>query len=76
MPRRKSTTSSGEIKPIRPGQQYCSAIQAAAVLGVTPPMVYRAFHNGEIRGARTLGDRILIPVSWVIPPSPQEPPDQ
>ncbi len=52
-------------KPINPEQKYCSPRQAAPVMGISEYLLYWMFHEGQIPGARMLGDRILIPVSWV-----------
>ncbi len=54
-----------KIKPINPGQTYCSPRQAAWHMGVSEYLVYKLFHEGQIPGARALGDRILIPTAWV-----------
>jgi len=56
-----------KIKPLNPGQIYCSPRQAAAIMGVAESVIYTAHHRGQIPGSRQLGERrILIPVSWVI----------
>ena len=52
-------------KPINPEQKYVSLRQAARAMGVSEYLVYRLYHNDKIPGARTLGDRILIPRGWV-----------
>lgn len=53
------------VKPINPEQQYCSPRQVAKALGVSEYLIYGQYHNGGIPGARSLGDRILVPVGWV-----------
>lgn len=53
-----------KVKAIDPAQQYCSPRQAGRVMGISEYLIYKKYHEGEIPGARTLGDRILIPVEW------------
>jgi predicted DNA-binding transcriptional regulator AlpA len=55
-----------KIKPINPAQKYCSPRQAAWVMGISEYLLYRMYHVGQIPGAREIGGRILIPVSWVM----------
>lgn len=52
-------------KPLNPEQKYCSPRQASAVLGVSEYLVYRECEAGHIP-CRRLGQRILIPVDWVM----------
>jgi excisionase family DNA binding protein len=52
-------------KPIDPEQKYLSPRQAARSMGISEYLIYRTYHEGKIPGARELGDRILIPRTWV-----------
>ncbi len=51
-------------KPINPEQKYVSPRQLARVLGVSEFLIYREVNAGSIPH-RKLGQRILIPVSWI-----------
>lgn len=74
-----------KIKPLLPGQVYCSPRQAAFLLGVGESAIYKLYHSGCIPGARRLGgagdgdwqhERILIPVAWVMPENANPNPNQ
>jgi excisionase family DNA binding protein len=54
-----------KVRPINPDQRYCSPRQASALLGVSEYLVYRECIAGTIPHRR-LGQRILIPVEWVL----------
>jgi excisionase family DNA binding protein len=55
-------------KAIDPEQKYYSPRQAARVLGVSEYLVYQGVKDGTVPH-RKLGERILVPVSWVIDPT-------
>ncbi len=52
-------------RPIDPEARYLSPRQSARWLGVSEFLIYKMAADGQIPGARRLGDRILIPRSWV-----------
>ena len=51
-------------RPIDPEQKYLSPRQTARVLGVSEFLIYHEVNSGNIPH-RKLGQRILIPVSWI-----------